>query len=327
MHYKVSRSNLLKVGLLSLLLVPALSPAQLFAESARLLFKSGFESGVSIKEPNDYNVIGKDSVSGFEWPTDLPGLNANNFIYYETKSYHTLSDYQATTIGSVTGHDGQSTKAMHMNLKKRVTAETNLQNRIQYQWRPDNDSSDPQERLEEMYISYWIKMNFDDTKSWRNLAEMRFKSGDYRWALYIRDIRGTPYWELDAQRGVAGDSPFDWLYHNKDVSVPQNQWFKLELYWKHSAGDDGRIWVAIDGTTLFDHHGRTMRANPVAVFNPFKVYGTLGEAWYDDIEIWDNIPSDEDRTTLAPIKSDLPPSDQKSETEYFIIAPGTLSRP
>ena len=46
----------------------------------------------------------------------------------------------------------------------------------------------------------------------------------------------------------------------------------MKNYWKHGAGSDGRVWVAVNGQVIADHHGRNMINSPLYTWSLFKVY-------------------------------------------------------
>jgi len=269
--------------------------------SENVIFQSGFESGVTIEAPNGIggqwwqSIVGEDSKSN--WARDLPDRASSRFQYL-VPSEKSLKDYVETRIDSVIGPHGIPTNALFMAVKTYDKAGFGhgwlTRNQYNLLW----DAT-----FKQAYARYWMKFQPDlnavmPNNSWRNLMEWRESGDDYRWSLYvIRSHKGGPlFWEVEAQLGVLGNSPVDWRIVNTDVPVPIGEWFLLEVFWRHS-GDDGRVWVAINGKTIADHSGRNKKDSNLNKWNIFKVYtgensldGGTAYQWIDDFEIDTDIP-------------------------------------
>ncbi len=84
-----------------------------------------------------------------------------------------------------------------------------------------------------------------------------------------------------------------WEIDNKNVPVPNEEWFLTEFYWHWSEGDDGRALWKVNGQIIGDHHGPTTRnAKPIDFIMLTQIYGDANPKyqWVDDIEIWDGLP-------------------------------------
>ena len=82
---------------------------------------------------------------------------------------------------------------------------------------------------------------------------------------------------------------------NRSVPVPAGEWFKFEILWRRSAGDDGLVWVAIDGQTIARHEGPNLGAweMPVnRIMAPLLYSGSSMPIyqWVDDLEVWSGMP-------------------------------------
>ncbi len=94
-----------------------------------------------------------------------------------------------------------------------------------------------------------------------------------------------------------------WVVFNTSVPVPNGEWFLVETYWKHSAGPDGRVWVAINGQTICDHSGRNRINDPLSLVFPMKLYVDHESidiapyySWTDELSIYDSIPGQATQT-------------------------------
>ena len=283
--------------------VPAKSP-----ESKNVVFRSGFESGVTIESPvarwNEWRQFLSGADNGYNWSNDLPDRRAHSRFRYLVPSDQNLSDYVETQIQKVIGPAGVPTNALYMEVKaydkKKFGRGWLTRNQYNLYW----DGN-----IKQAYVRYFLFLQPDletlmpqGEATWRNLMEWR-ESGiggsDYRWSLLIiRNPRVHPrlFWRVEAQELVP-QRKFAWGIKNTSVPVPIGEWFLLEVFWKQSQGDDGRVWVAVNGTTVADYRGPTQKDSDLSTFNIFKVYtGTnsldKGPAyqWIDDVEIHTDIP-------------------------------------
>jgi hypothetical protein len=276
---------------------------------AQLLFKSGFESGVTLTPyfPENTiwrrNITGTDSTTGFTWPGDLPGERTPIFQFVLGKEAR-FEDFVATKIETVPGRDGKPTKAMFFEVINDDPDFVSL-TRVEYMYWP------PPEH-DQCYVKYWMKLQEDfldvigttDKPVWRLFMECKEpkrlpgkQNYDYRWNLHIYKDgdTGKPYFVINAEQGNPEHiRHFD--IRNKDVPVPIGEWFKVEYFWKHHVSN-GRFWLKINDVLIGDHKGRLSHPdghNKTAAFHSFmKLYvgrgwfhgGNTARAWIDDIEI------------------------------------------
>ncbi len=279
-----------------------------YAQETTLLFKSGFESGVYLDNPTTEGgnqwwqwLRGEDE--GYTWTTDLPSqYDYGSRFQYLVSSSHTqdeLNDYVETRIDDVTGPYGTPTKALYMDVKNDDPINPGL-TRNQYNVYLGNS-------LSEAYVRYWIKIQpnlkdvMPESSGWRMIMEWKETDNDYRWNIHIqKDSSGNLYWYTQAQWGTLGDSPQHWKIISYDPPPESvlGEWALLEVYWKHSTGSDGRVWVAVNGQTVADYYGQNKKNNDVFGWNLFKVYTgpshlALGKhyQWIDDFELWSGIPT------------------------------------
>jgi hypothetical protein len=86
------------------------------------------------------------------------------------------------------------------------------------------------------------------------------------------------HWRAEGEHrphaGNFGDYEFRYGKHVGDlgVGVPVGRWFPFEVYWKSSAGADGRFVVRVDRKVLCDYTGPTRTTTPVDKLNLIKLY-------------------------------------------------------
>ncbi len=255
----------------------------------KLLFKSGFESGVYIDSTahinnEDYRYIkGTDNETGFNWPIDILGASESALHYIDDDNHQAVY----SEIQTVIGHNGNPTKALYSK-ENYTTGVTQCPYEI----------LNIVEGTKDLYIKYWIKMDSSSlvqSNMWRTFFE--YKTQDYgigegfRLIAFIyTDNDGIPYWVWQGDENPS--SPI-WEIKNRDIPVPMNEWFLTEFYWHWSEGDDGRALWKINGQVIGDHYGPTTRkSKPIDFVILTQIYGDANPKyqWVDDIEIWDGIP-------------------------------------
>lgn len=263
-----------------------------------LLFSSNFGENVVVDTPYSENgvwiqkIIGIDATTNYCWMFDFPGDSALNHFSYNVNSDKVLDEYAITTIETILDNDGNEIKALHQVVQKDDVDNANI-TRSQFNAFPVDDETIG--NLKHIYMKYDIKLqeNLNDVLSQRILME--WNNVDYRWSLcVVKDAIGTPVWQLQAEI-LGGEEPeVDWIEVNNNVIVPIGELFKLEVFWKHSSLEEGRIWVAVNGQDVFYHRGRNKIDEKIGVWNPFKMLGSLDlglqEQWITNVEIWDDIP-------------------------------------
>ena len=263
-----------------------------------LLFSSNFGENVVVDVPYSENgvwlqkISGVDSTSSYSWDNDFPGNSILNHFSYNVNSDKVLDEYVTTTIETVLDNNDIEVLALHQVVKKDDVDNANI-TRNQFNVFPlDNETMG---NLKHIYAKYDFKLqeNLNNVLSQRVLME--WNNTDYRWGLYIvKDAIGTPVWQLQAEL-LGGEEPeVDWIEVNNNVTVPIGEFFKLEVFWKHSSLEEGRIWIAVNGQDVFYHRGRNKIDEKIGVWNLFKMLGSLElglqEQWITNVEIWDDIP-------------------------------------
>ncbi len=96
---------------------------------AKLLFSSGFEGSTALSVPSDcygtgcwQNIVDMDSSTGFSWPPKIWGGGRARFQLIADASVDskTIDDYMVNQIQTVTGHDGNLTRALELARVVRV---------------------------------------------------------------------------------------------------------------------------------------------------------------------------------------------------------------
>jgi hypothetical protein len=266
------------------------------------LFSSGFEGATALSGPTGcwgdgcwVDLFGLDSSTGFTWPLNLwGGTTRIQALVGTSVTASTFNNYQINEIQSVTGHDGNPTRALYTEIKQQFPG-TFTQNDLFV--RPASEQGD-------LYISYWIKLQPDLAEklkigNWRVIWDWK-SAGDYRVTAQIVSWGGAaPYWQIRADTYANGGLPPQvfWEIQNKTAPVPIGRWFKFEAFIHRSSGADGRDWMAVDGQVLADHRGPNIGVNAARLnrIMPFLVYTDApGPAyqWVDDLQVWDGFPPD-----------------------------------
>ena len=280
--------NIFFLGLIAMVLFFSCDKDESDQKEPKLLFKSGFENGVSLSdfdpENDDYQYIVGGDVDGFSWPIDVLGAN-----YAESGLHYVDSDNGEALISeiqTVTGHDGTETRALYNKELYDVEA-----TQCPY------EILDLTEGNKDLYVKYWIKIDAESTQQsdkWRTFFE--WKTKDYAAGTGFRlisfiytDEEGAPYWHW---QGDANPQNSVWEIDNRDIPVPLDEWFLTEFYWHWSEGDDGRALWKINGQVVGDHYGpTTLNSKPIDFIMLTQIYGDANpkHQWIDDIEIWDGL--------------------------------------
>jgi photosystem II stability/assembly factor-like uncharacterized protein len=307
-----------------------------------VLFSSGFESGVQVDPPvaqdgQWWQSISGADASGSNWTTALPELKdpltqkSLSKFQYLVPSNRALTDYVATRIDSVIGSSGTPTKALYMEVKRFDKQNFRVfDNAVRNQYNLSLDGN-----LEQAYVRYWMKLQPDlettmpkEVSAWRNIMEWWEANNDYRWSIdIVRPPRGeTFFWEVKGEQ-IQPDQITDWNVFNENVKVPVGKWFLLEVFWKHSTGPDGRVWVAVDGTTIVDYKGNNKKGSPFTKWHLFKVYTdthlfNIGPAyqWIDDVEIHPDFPVASPTITTQPANQSVAVG---QTTPFRVVSTGT----
>jgi hypothetical protein len=272
--------------------------------SANLLFRSGFEGLTALNPPTAgwQDIVGLDGTTGFTWPGSVWGGS----MKFQTITGLPINDattenYMVNRIETVTGHDGNPTRALYMEIKRK--GGTYIQDA--FLLLPASEQGD-------MYISFWVKFQPDllqkmTPQNWRALFEWK-TAGDYRMTTYVASWEdgcggvkpnGALFWRVRGDNEANGGLPYQEFWRVDDCSkvVPVGEWFKIEGFWHRSSGADGRIWIAVNGQVIADRYGpnKGVRNAPInRIFlpvlyseTPYPIY-----QWVDNLQIWDGFPAD-----------------------------------
>jgi hypothetical protein len=275
-----------------------------------LLFRSGFEKGVSLSAPTEcysngcwQDTLGTDATTGFTWPPKIYG-GGTRFQQLtnapQTPTPSTAPNWMFNEIRAGQGRNGSN--ALFMQISQSGCCGTASQGNGATQ---DAMYINPASDATDLYISYWMMLESDlATKmagQWRNVFEIKTvdqpNSGpDWRYMLQIIGWNGpVPTWRVRADRYYPDYAAF-WDVTIPSVPVPMGEWFKLEVFWHRSIGSDGRVWVAINGVLLDDHAGPNIGAanapmDRIMITNLYTGGIYPQYQWLDDLQIWNSFPT------------------------------------
>jgi len=257
--------------------------------TANLIFKTSFDDGTSLLAPDRkgsqiwWQDIKNSKNNKSKWPKEKGEASFQMIV-----NKNNINDYIENKIETTIGIDNKKTKALHQIIKKK-----------EHPW-----SQDPyriytnNKEQNQLYIRYSLKLP-------KNLSEILGKDGwlvlseyktisDYRVALYIyADKHKNLYWYAHGDNVVLDDIPYKqyWYRENKKVPIPVGKWMDVEIFWKRSKNNDGRVWLTIDGQTILNYQGSTKLVDPIQIIMLFTNYASSPlDQWIDNIEVWDDFP-------------------------------------
>ncbi|QOJ19928.1 MAG: hypothetical protein HRU77_04015 [Gammaproteobacteria bacterium] len=279
-----------------------------------LLFESNFEANTThdnfAANGVQDQMSGTDLTTGFTWPTAQPSfpnggdgqaLNCNWSVIYLGHKFATLSpanvgNYAVVDFPTMTGPDGSTGRALHLNLKdtgqidhvSHVNQPFGGQLDLMFNRVSDNTNPLPP-LLGDVYFSYWCKRpgalsaqipNVNDsavqvdfkTGGWYDGTKNQY-GGGFRTVLHIVRMQdGSLRWRAIADNGANGGMttdpsgilPFNavspnkiyWYETHKTAPVTLDAWFKVEGY-IHMHESKGICLFAIDDQIICHHIGRT----------------------------------------------------------------------
>ena len=345
MYNRTNSTRPLQIKSIILFVILTLSPAHLFSVEAEKYFHTDFDGTIhTVKTVSDTvrpNIIGTDS-KGNTFPNDLPGINPDDsdgstlYNQFRTNVYSAcadhISDYVIIDTREVTGAKGTPVKALYQELK------TNPPVRSCYQptgltsaWylKPRPGDPDNRESLATVYQRYWTKHHFDNPKSgWRLLTQVKSYDSTnavrYKWSFYAISLSGNYHqFMLAFEHEYQGDQKNYYPNNNykQPIYIPQDEWYKYEVFIKSSEGQDGILQFAVNDKIVLEHFGPNMD-NSIANTGPLHPghirltgpYGAHGYQMTTGLEIWSKPPSD----------SVLTGSSTSTSGGSFIIAPGVI---
>lgn len=280
------------------------------SDPAGLLFRSGFEADTRV-EPIDrgadgdffQHLSGVDHSTSYEWPLTLWQARAvTTGIHSIVGSGNRVSSYVNNYLETVTGHAGQSTRALRMGISGPSPRFCCVQSMFQI--------SGMQQPVNSVYVRAWMKLNPEVPAQaqanrrdfWRTLFELKTLH-DYRLATFIvANATDGLSWRATADNNTDGSRPpcppnSCWTEDNTSYPARVDEWFLMEFYLQRSTGADGRFFWAVNGNVLLDHYGPTFGAyqENVHFLAISALYGdgknmSPAYQWLDDLEIWDRPP-------------------------------------
>lgn len=260
-----------------------------------LKFKSGFESPVIVEHPNLRNAyLSGGDVAGFNWD------NLCHMFNYTVNGYPDQVDTQITTLRA---HSGA--RSLYGVVKLENYPLRHQINLYMHDFTSDATYGKGVPIIQNMlktYIRYWmfIPSSFDLADGgWNNIFEdVAYGAPNTSIPLHIyRNNHVSPnlYWHL---RRRLYQEPYTtyWSLDNLTVPVPLGKWFKFESYIeRHPTTGVIRFWI--DGSPIFNVENIPSKVEGsdehFAII--FKQYGGFSyfpvETWYDDLEIWDGLPT------------------------------------
>ena len=267
--------------------------------SAELLFSSGFEAGVYLGKPyNDgggtwyQDIKGADS-SGFKWPIEL--WSSKGAFQVLVNSKLNSAEYIENRVDTVTGPYGNPTRAMYSKIYK-----------SDKEWTQDPYIIEDAKEEGDLYVRYWLKFpkkleSLLGSDGWCTFFEWKTK-GDYRIAAYVyKDKDGKPYWYAHgdnmAKDNLGKYNEF-WYEENRKIPVLAGKWFLVEIFWHRSKSSDGRFWLAVNGKTVVDHHGKNKLNKSINRIMLFTTYAGKYPfyQWVDDVVIYNGFPCGEGKS-------------------------------
>lgn len=260
------------------------------------------------------NITGINNVTGKSEPITPWGATQSGFdmIASEPVTLSTLSSYMTNEIQQVAGPNGNQIYALFQNLKKsNAGPPTWGSSQDAFMIRRALVDSGKQGDTGDVYYSFWFKFQGDlhtqlgtgNGDNWRVMSEWKtgglnntWKS-DYRIATGIhQDSKGNLFWKSQGDN-VANGIPTQKIYwqYFSNVPVPVGQWFKYEVFWHRSSGNDGRYWAAVNGQAIVDHIGPNMGdynlpINRIFLNNAYSGGKAPIQQWTTDLEIWNGFP-------------------------------------
>ncbi len=298
---------------------PAASPAaasEAPQATARLIFRSGFEEGVTLTEPavrfgQQWRQALRGADEGFDWASALPG-SPTDFQYLvserDAPDRAALGRFVETRIDEVVGPHGTRTRALYQALRTRGTIGATQNDFIIFNMRD----------AQRGYVRYWVKLQPDlldvmkDEFDWRVMLEWKEQPSfetpldfQYRWLVMLsRSKADGLVWKVEGDSVAPGQTATgsawtdDWTIFNREVPVPLGRWFLFEASWNLDSGDAGRLAVRVEGTLIAERRGRTLLKSPQGKLYLFEVYQAetalrQGPAyqWVDDVELWSDVPA------------------------------------
>jgi len=298
---------------------------------SNLLFKTDFEGTVALGDltTGGYKYLSGSSL-GYTFPEDDyfgKWGTSNSGIHMIDGEDDSGSDTGSGAniyagLDEVTGHLGTPTTALHTKIITQGSGST------QTPWQFNNFTTDP----DEFYMSCWQKVDTNFVVdggvwewNWRTLWQYKTKNyylndgSGARFSVYAMhfglDAQGEPiyFWRLTLDNQVVTTSnestSIIWQVDGNPTTMPRDEWFKFEIYFKYRTDNTGEAWIKINGKTevhainvpMTIFNTTNQEYDPMKFFMVNSLYGEDDgmEQWIDDVEIWDGIPNEDSDSDSA----------------------------
>lgn len=120
--------------------------------------------------------------------------------------------------------------------------------------------------------------------------------GEYRVIAFVYSQATSPflYWGIQADNKANFGYPVQtfWAFNNKTLAVPTGAWFAYEFFWDRP---NQRVWMAINGTTVFDVIGQQMYGQDNQAINRIFWHDNYGNPIDEQLtlfEVYNDFPAD-----------------------------------
>lgn len=281
------------------------------ASAAKMYFKSGFEPGTVLEDYHRFR--GKDNATGYSWDKFgdyIPSVKEFNFKYWGGKCP------EDAYVDIVPDPDGVRGKVLHAQ----VNSDSGGGVRCRTEGSMYFDKSFDQLCVRYKYeISDAYQAVLDNNiKGWWLISELWTTGPEHDRAsmpLYISRGDGCFHFCQTLRAKKGGSFRTQWSVENREYRIPLGKWVEVVHMVKRGPAGIGRVYLKFDGHVVFD-----IRDKPIVWDNRqwkywscLKLYedvtitdflgkrGTAAQVWYDDFEVWSDIPMGSAHSALPTI--------------------------
>lgn len=272
---------------------------------ANLIFKSGFEEGVTLTtrcDTYERNYYLKGSDQGFDWDTDMPGDSGKSVIKTIVTCDVTLPDYSLVELvdESATGE-----RSLHMRVVDNKWFEIGGpgtgkgSNARAVLWPTAVDTDD----FDEFYLKWSMRIpierieSFKEQNNWLVLSTIWMGGAspspdpDFEKVndLYLASYNGEVFFKYHLGTRSTHVEDRDFSYNHGIYAPEDDGWHDYAMHFKEGLTDGiYRVWM--DGEIILDYSGRT--GTDVNTARLIGVYGppAVAEIFVDDFELYDTVP-------------------------------------
>lgn len=113
-----------------------------------------------------------------------------------------------------------------------------------------------------------------------------------------------------------------WFIENKQVPVPEDEWFLMEVYWYWNEGTGYVAW-RVNGQVIAEKEAPSTRnGKPIDFIMLTQTYGAKENLyqWVDDIEIWDEMPARYEENTELSVGDKLTSYVAQDKAVHYIVS-------